>query len=103
MSIMRSLSLVFLMMLAVLQPCASFADEYQVIKEMKVPFISSSEIRYGDESRLFVSKDVEVFIHEDGGGRVSIRDLAAVGRIELARLYIKGATVVKIVVLEMAQ
>lgn len=83
--------------------CAEDSHDFLVVKEMSVPHINSFEIRYGDESKIFVSKDVSVFLHEDGGRRGSIKELAAVGRIERARLYIKGATVVKIVVLEMAQ
>jgi hypothetical protein len=70
---------------------------------MTVPFINSFQIVYGNESKFYVAKNVEVFIGEVGGRRSSIIELEAVGRIERARIYLTGATVVKIVVLKMAQ
>jgi hypothetical protein len=82
---------------------AEKSDEFLNVIEMMVPYINSFQIVYGDESKFYVSRDVEVFINDDGGKRSSIKELAAVGRIERARLYLKGATVVKIVVLKMAQ
>jgi hypothetical protein len=79
------------------------SDGFLTVIEMTVPYINSFQIVYGDESKFYVSRDVEVFIQDEGGKRSSIKELAAVGRIERARLYLKGATVVKIVVLKMAQ
>lgn len=79
------------------------SDGFLNVIEMSVPYINSFQIVYGEESKFHVSKDVEVFINEDGGRRSSIKELTAVGRIERARLYLKGATVLKIIVLKMAQ
>jgi hypothetical protein len=50
-----------------------------------------------------ISRDVEVTLHKEGGKRLSIKELAGVGRIEKARIFLNGGTVMKIVVLEMAQ
>ncbi len=82
---------------------AEISDGFVNVIEMTVPYINSYQIVYGDESKFYVSNEVAVFIHDEGGKRSSIKELAAVGRIERARLYLKGATVIKIVVLKMAQ
>jgi hypothetical protein len=53
--------------------------------------------------RFNISRDVVVTLHKEGGKRLSIKELAGVGRIEKARIFLNGGTVMKIVVLEMAQ
>ena len=70
--------------------------------EGTVPHLTLTELFLGN-MRFLIAKDVEVFLHKESGRRISIKELVGVGRIERAKIFLNGGTVVKIVVLEMVQ
>ncbi len=53
--------------------------------------------------RFFISPDVKIYFHKDGGQTVSLKSLAAVGRIDKAQIFVTGSEVKKIVILDMRQ
>ena len=73
---------------------AIFTDE--------VTSVNSHELyMYG--LRFFISPDVKIYLHKDGGQTASLKSLVAVGRIEKARIFVTRREVRKIVILDMRQ
>lgn len=53
--------------------------------------------------RFFIAPDVRIYLQAEGGKPVSLKSLAAVGRIEKARICVSKSEVKMIVILEMRQ
>lgn len=87
-----------------IQSSAWSADMPQLLTRMEgtVTALRLTDLHMGP-MHFNISRDVEVTLLTEGGRRLSIKELAGVGRVEKARIFLNGGTVMKIVVLEMAQ
>ena len=83
-------------------PDRAECDEILTALEGEVPVVKLTELYWG-RMRFHISRNVEVFYLREDGKKMTIKELAILGRIDKARLFLKGGTVVKIVVLNMRQ
>lgn len=83
-------------------PDQAECDEILTVLEGEIPVVKHTELYWG-QMRFHISRKVEVFYLREDGKKMTIKELAIQGRIDRAKLYLKGGTVVKIVVLNMTQ